>query len=447
MPLLITIVFLALSFFPPFQPQSIADKNVAKPKLYADIAKGADGQWRVNKITTEKNRIDFITLKPLGFDQSEWDCSKMLFGFFTFSDYRDCVPPGSEFRTSKKRALPTALLGVSTFGATLISGLIIEESIFDQAAYDRAVAEALRNSGLEGERREGIIKRFLALSELTSARNKELSELFGRYKDEYYNNAEQARVEKLIEDESGLYTNDLYPDIMIRVNRNALSELRPPAMPAVSISGEAAEFEEKLSYMEASLHDEKTALEDALRNATRDYPVFCGPEHLQPYHIKYDCPSRVAEGQETVARAIIVAKDISGALPEFFEAEDASIKVLWQKDKLFIENRTAEKLSVTGASLSYRGASSKSFRPAEVPPSSRIEALGLYKLITHEIEKAASFANMTLKEAENTSVGVSLTVTYEHQNAKKTLTGERTFKLSDLISKESILKSRPAALQ
>ena len=123
------------------------------------------------------------------------------------------------------------------------------------------------------------------------------------------------------------------------------------------------------------------------------------------------------------------------------------MKVLWQKDKLFIENRTGDKLSVTGASLSYRGSSARSFGPAEVAPSSKIDATVFYKLITPEIEKAATFPNMTLKEAEKTPIGVSLSVTYEHQNTKKTLTSERTFKLSDLISKESILKSRPAALR
>lgn len=445
MPLLITICLILLSFLPSIQASSIAAKSVEKPHLYADIAKNEDGQYHITRISTEKSRIDFITLKPLGFDQSKWDCSRMLFGFFTFSDHRECVPPESEFRTSSIRPLPTAILGVTTFGASLISGLIIEESVFDQGAYDKAVAEAIRNSGLEGKREE-LIKRFTALAELANSRNKELSELFGKYRDEYYNSTDQARIEKLIEDESGLYTNDLYPDIMIRVNRNALTELRPPAIPTVSITGDAAEFEEKLAYMESSLFDERTSLEDALRNATRDYPVFCGPEHLHPYHIKYDCPSRVAGGHETTARAIIVAKDISGALPEFFEVEDSSMKVLWQKDKLFIENRTTEKLNITGAALSYRGSSAKSFRPAEVAPSSKIDATVLYKLITPEIEKAATFANMTLKEAEKTSIGVSLTVTYEQQNIKKTLKSERVFKLSDLISKESMLKSRPAAL-
>lgn len=445
MPWLITFLLTISSLFPVFQASSSAAQIIEKPRLYADMAVDADGRYRITEITTEKNRIDFMTLKPVGFDQREWDCSKLLFGYFTFSDHKECVPPGSEFRTSTIKPVATALLGATTFGASLISGLIIEESVFDQAAYDRAVAEALKNSGLEGKRAE-LIRRFTVLHELAANRNRELAELFGKYRDEYYNSAEQARIEKLIEDKSGLYAGDLSPDIIIRVNRNALSELRPPSIPSLLISGDPAAFEEKLAYMESTLHNERTALEDALKNATSDYPVFCGPERLQPYHIKYECPQRVAEGEESVARAIIIAKDIKGALPEFFEAEDSALKVLWQKDKLFIENMTGEKLSVTGASLAYRGASAKSFRPAVVAPSSRIDATALYRLITPEIEKAATFANMTLREAEKTDIGVTLSVTYEHQNRKKTLKSERVFKLSDLISKESILKSRPAAL-
>ncbi len=443
------IIFLAILFLFPSQafsrvrtPQVTNDR----PVLYADMARGEDGKYYITKITTEKSRIDFITLKPLGFDQAEWDCSKMLFGSYTFSDHRECVPPGSEFRTTATRPVPTFLLGATTLGASIIFGLIIKESVFDQAAYDRAVAEAVRNSGLDGKREE-MIQRFMALTDLVDDRNEELSEMFRRYRDEYYNSAAPANVEKRIDDESGLYANDLYADIIIRVNRNALTELKPPAAVSLSITGTPEEFEQRLSAMESSMLARRSDLESALKNATRDYPVFCGPEHLEPYHLKYDCPSRITGEQGTVpvARAIIVSKDIKAALPEI-EAEDPALKAVFQKGKLFIENRTAEKIFVTGASFSYRGSSSRAARPAEIPPASRIDATVLYRLLTPEIEKAATFSNMTLKEAEKTPVGVSLSVTYEQENNKKTLVGERTFRLSDLISNENFIKNRPAAL-
>lgn len=418
-----------------------------RPRLYADMAKGADGKFYITKITTEESRIDFMTLRPLGFEQSKWDCSKMFFGSFAFSDHRDCVPAGSEFRTSVTRSLPTFLLGATTLGASMIFGIIIEESVFDNDAYDRAVAEAIKNSGLEGKREE-LLKRFMALTDVVEDRTEELSDMFRKYRDEYYGNNTSAKVEKRIDDESGLYANDLYADVIIRINRNALTELKPPGNASVSITGTPAEFEERLSAIEASLQIERTDLESALKNATRDYPVFCGPEHLEPYHLKYDCPSRVtgAQGALPVARAIIVSKDIKGALPDTLEAEDTSLKVTFQKGKLFIENRTAAKLNITGASLSYRGSLAKALKPAEVPPSSKIDATVLYKLLTPEIEKAASFTNMTLKEAEKTPVGVSLSITYEQENEKKTLIGERTFRLSDLITKENFIRNRPAAL-
>lgn len=411
------------------------------------MSKGVDGKYYIAKISTEKSRIDFMTLEPLGFDQAKWDCSRMFFGSFAFSDYRECVPPGSEFRTSVTRSLPTFLLGATTLGASMIFGIIIEESVFDRGAYDRAVAEAIKNSGLETKREE-LLKRFMALTDVVEDRTEELSEMFMKYRDEYYGNNALAKVEKRIDDESGLYANDLYADVIIRINRNALTELKPPGKGNVSITGTPAEFEERLAAIEASMQVERSDLESALKNATRDYPVFCGPEHLEPYHIKYDCPSRVtgAQGTPPVARAIIVSKDVKGALPDTLEAEDKSLKVVFQKGRLFIENRTDEKLNVTGASLSYRGSSAKTTKPAEVPPSSRIDATVLYKLLTPEIEKAASFTNMTLKEAEKTPVGVSLSVTYEQENEKKTLTGERVFRLSDLISTENLIRNRPAAL-
>lgn len=447
---LIIILLTLLSLFPSLHSRAFAAQSAQKdrPRLYADMAKNADGRYYITKITTEESRIDFMTLKPVGFDQAKWDCSKMLFGSFAFSDHRDCVPPGSEFRTSATRPLPTFLLGASTLGASMIFGIIIEESVFDQAGYDRAVAEALKNSGLEGKREE-LLKRFMALTDVVDDRNEELSEMFGKYRDEYYNSNTMGKVEKRIDDESGLYANDLYADVIIRINRNALSELKPSGTGSVSITGTPTEFEERLSAIEASLQVERSDLESALKNATKDYAVFCGPEHLEPYHLRYDCPSRVsgAQGVAPVARAIIVSRDIKGALPDILEAEDASLKVVFQKGRLFIENRTAAKLNITGASLRYRGSSAKASKPAEVPPSSRIDATALYKLLTPEIEKAASFTNMTLKEAEKTPVGVSLSVTYEHEKEKKTLIGERTFRLSDLISKENSIRNRPAALR
>src|SRR3972149_6054890 len=178
-------------------------------------------------------------------------------------------------------------------------------------AYDRAVAEALRNSGLEGKREE-LLKRFMALTDIVDDRNEELSEMFTKYRDEYYGSNASAKLEKRIDHESGLYANGPCAGVITRINRNALSELKPPGTASVSITGTPAEFEERLSAIEASLQVERSDLATALRNATRYYPVFCGPEHLEPYHLKYDCPSRVtgARGEMPVARAIIVSKDI-----------------------------------------------------------------------------------------------------------------------------------------
>lgn len=443
----ILIIFIAiLSLFVPLSGNAWAEKD-EKPMLYADMAKGEDGRYYITRISTEKDRIDLITLKPLGFDQKRWDCSSMLYGKFAFSDHRDCVPPGSEFRTSVKRPLPTALLGATTLGASIIFGIVIEESVFDETAYNNALSDALRNSGLEG-RREELIKRYMSLTEMAEERNEELSEMFRKYRDEYYNSTAPAKVAKQIEDVSGLYTGDLYADMIIRVNRNALTELKPASTGSVVISGTPEEFEARLAALEGSMHVERTDLETSLRNATKDYPVICGPEHLEPYNIKYECPQRITGAQEAapVAKAIIVSKNISGALPELFEAEDESLKVVFKKGKLYIENRTGEMVSVTGASLKYRDSSAKSMKAAEVPPRSAIDATALYRLVTPEIEKAAIFANMTLNEAEKTPVDFALSVAYEQNNEKKTLKTEKVFRLADLIRMENSVKSRPAAL-
>lgn len=438
-----TFLIVSLSFY----GQAQAAKSAEKPRLYADMAKGEDGKYRITRITTEESRIDFVSLKPMGFDQRRWDCSMMLFGRFAFSDHRDCVPEGSEFRTSVTRPLPTALLGATTLGASMIFGIVIEESVFDEAAFDKAVAEAMSNSGLE-DKREELIKRFLALTDIVEERDEELSELFRKYRDEYYNSAAPARVEKKIEDASGLYTDDLYADMIIRVNRNALTEYKPPVSNgSLSISGTPEEFEAALAARETRMHGQRLDLETSLRNATKDFPVICGPEHLEPYNLKYDCPQRITgQGMVPVAKAIVVSKNINNALPEVFTAEDSALKAVFKKGKLYIENRTGEKLQVTGASLNYRNSTAKSTKAAELPPNSSMDATFLYGLLTPEIEKAASFSNMTLREAEKTPVGMALSITYEQGNERKMLVSERVFKLADLISVVNPLKNRPAAL-
>lgn len=444
---ILIIFFAILSLLSSVHGQAKAAQRPEKPILYADMAKGDDGRYYITRITTEESRIDFMTLKPVGFDQKKWDCSSMFFGSFAFSDHRDCVPPDSEFRTSAKRPLPTFLLGATTLGASMIFGIVIEESVFDEAAFSKAVGEAIKNSGLEAKR-EDLLKRYMALTDVVEERDEELAELFRKYRDEYYNSTAPARVDKQIEDASGLYAGDLYPDLLMRVNRNALSDLKPATASSVSISGTPEEFEARLAAIEGALHSQRLDLEAALKNATKDYPVICGPEQFEPYHLKYDCPSRITGGQGTtpVAKAIVVSKDIKGALPDIFEAEDSALKVTFRKGKLFMENRTGERLNITGASLSYRGSSANSSKAAELAPSSAMDATSLYSLITPAIEKAARFDNMTLREAEKTPVDVSLTVDYELGSEKKTLKGEKVFRLSELIKTDNPVKSRPAAL-
>lgn len=443
----LSIILALISLIPSLAGHSLAAGAAERPRLYADMARGEDGRWRITRITTQESRIDFITLKPVGFDQSKWDCSKMLFGAFAFSDHRECVPAGSEFRTTATRKLPTALLGASTLGASMLFGLIVEESVFDDKAFERAVAEALTNSGLE-DRREELIKRFISIAEVVEEREEDLAELFRKYKDEYYMSTVPSKVEKRIEDASGLYTGDLYADMIIRVNRNHLVEYRPAPAGLLSISGTPEEFEARLAAIEASLGSRRADLEDRLKSSTRDFTVICGPEHIEPYHLKYDCPSKItgAEGERPVAVATVVSRDIKRALPEVLEAEDASVKAVFRGGKLYIENRTGATISLAGASLNYRGSSARASRNAELPPMSSIDATAIYTLVTPEIEKAASFSGMTMKEAEKTPVEVSLTVVYEQHSEKKTLRKDRVFRLSELIRAGERVTDRPAAL-
>jgi hypothetical protein len=63
-------------------------------------------------------------------------------------------PQGLHTRRERVQDLRHAAFAYPALGAPLgvsmIFGIIIEESVFDQASYDKAVAEAVRNSGLEG---------------------------------------------------------------------------------------------------------------------------------------------------------------------------------------------------------------------------------------------------------------------------------------------------------
>lgn len=426
------LVFISLSFL----LSTGAAKAEEPPHIYSDLVKGSDGKYIITRITTDEDKVDLTTMKPVGFNQKKWDCSRMLFGRFQFSDHRDCIPPGSEFRTGAVSPLATALLGAGTLGASMLFGVIIEESVFDMDAFHKALSEALASAGLEGKR-EALIKKYSILNRNIEEQNEELSELFSRYKDEYYG-SKAVKVDKQVVDASGLYNNDLYLDLIIRVNRNSLSELQPAKNRPVTFSVPPEELEPLLKKIEESFKDEKLAYEEQLKSAVKEYPLFCGPEYMEPYRIRYECPKSVqASANGTVAaKAVILSKDVKNAFPYSFSAEDANLKVTFGKGKFTFENRSEKPIKVIDISLGYNGKSSKvGSRPVDLPPGAKLDTTTLFKAVNSDLEKEAAFKALTLEASEKINIAFSMNIKYALSGGEvNLLAGSRDFRLSDIIT-------------
>lgn len=415
-----------------------------RPRLYAEIEKRADGRYYVTELSTDKRRIDFLTLEPVGFDQRKWDCSKVLFRSYAFSDHRECVPEGSEFRRPLTRTMPTMLLGVTTLGASLAMGIIVEESVFDEDAYLKSVEEAIVNSGLK-DRREEIRRRFTAVSGLMEEQDEELQELYRKYRDGYYNSP-SVELDRRILDASGLYRGELHAEVIMRVDKRPVTEMRPSRGAALSLTAPPEEFEARLKEIEAGLMGERESYEEALRESTSHYAVLCGPESMPPYRLSYDCPARVAAGDWAmpIAKATVVSRDIEEALPRELRTEDANIAMTLRGSRLTIENRSKREVSVTRAALSYMGRKAVSAKAVTIAPGARAEAA--YDLMTPEIKKAAQFKGMTMKAAEAVEVELSVGLDYSIGPEGLTLESGRSYRLSELINMDSPLKIKPTAL-
>lgn len=428
-----------------FSGPSFADDT----KLYANIVKGADGKYVITEITTDENKIDLSNLQPVGYDTATWDCSKILFGSTSFDDgNKECMPAGSEFRAANVKWLPTIFTGLTTSGISLLVGLTKVESSFDIDSYNKALKEALESSGLD-KKRELYLRKYTRLLVLSEKYNEELKELYNKYTKDY--NLSTQRLEKRLIDLSGYYKkDDLLLDVLIKVNRKTLSSLTPPKYKPASFSAPPREFENKLQeiedYMTVAFKREKALYEDKLKLATAVFDITCGPEYMQPYHIRYECPRTVQNSVSYVpgsqeAKAIILSKDFTSVFPPSYTLEDMNLKMSFTKDSVLFENKTGKDLNLLSITLYYNGKTSnyspeKESRIKELPPYAKSDkVLSVKKLVNKQIEKEAEFKEVTSEIARRTKVDFRMTIKYrvDGDNGDKVLIDKKEYSLEELI--------------
>ncbi|MBI1911158.1 MAG: hypothetical protein HYS21_04075 [Deltaproteobacteria bacterium] len=407
-----------------------------KPILYTDLIKGADGSYTISEISAKENKIELTTLKPVGFETGKWDCSKILFGKYYITDNKKCIPDGSQFRAERFRLLPTVFLGAATAGISLVLGLTVQESVFDQDQFEKAVNQAFDNSGLS-KNRDKIVQSYERIFTMGERYNEDLSFMLRKYTEEYNHSVPQ--TDKILIDESGLYSNDILVDVIIKTNKNHIAMIQAPKYEFSSFYVSLPEFDEKVKSLEEYFHTSKADYEDKLRSASATYNVICGPDYMPPYHLRYECPPMIP--RETLKpsqlTAIIESKDLSNIFPGNFPLENGSFKALFNRDQITIQNKD-KNLKILKITLTYNGkTSSVAFdndsRAQELAPLEK-RNIPASRLMTKEIEKASEYKEMTVKKAAKEKLSFGLSIEYKLDKGElKTLSDTREFRVEELM--------------
>jgi hypothetical protein len=425
----------------------VQSAEAANQPLYANLVKDENGRYTITEITSYKNSIDLRNLSPVGFDSSVIDCSTAFFGSSGFNDNADkCKPDLTEFRTKKIRLGPTILLGLTTLGISLLLGVVKVESVFDYNAFDKAVAEALVNSGVSGNR-TAFVERYTRVHNQTKVYDKSLENLFMEYDDNY--SVSPHPIEKTIEDRSGyLNREELYFEILVKVNRKKIGGLKPQPYQLPDFAASPEDFESRITEYEedlkAALKDNTDNFEKKLREATSAYDVSCGPAFMKPYHLSYECPETIPSNPDPAAKltakVIVLSKDFDSVFP-LYTVENGDLKVTFTKNRVLFENKTKSVLKILSVTVRYNDKVS-TFDTAErhgtyevMPMNESETVVTVKKILSHEIEKAADYKEVSKEKAQTTKLAFGMDIKYSlgDTELEQTLSGVKEYRLAEVL--------------
>ncbi|MBI5467807.1 MAG: hypothetical protein HY891_01630 [Deltaproteobacteria bacterium] len=426
---------------------SVQSAEAANQSLYANLVKDENGKYTITEITSRKNSIDLRNLSPVGFDSSVIDCSTTFFGSSGINDNANkCNPDSSEFRTKKIRLGPTVLLGITTFGISLLLGVVKVESVFDYDAFDRAVAEALVNSGVSGNR-TAFVERYTRIRNQTKVYDKSLDNLFMEYNDNYRVSAHP--IEKTIEDRSGfLNRDDIYFEILVKVNRKKVGDLKPKPYQLPDFAAAPKDFDNKMTEYEedlkAAFKNNTDNFEKKFREATSTYDVSCGPVFMKPYHLSYECPETIPSNPdpaaEFTAKIIVLSKDFDGVFP-LYTAENGDLKVTFTKNRVAFENKTKSVLKIRSVTVRYNDkvstfGTADRYGSYEVMPMKESDTvIPVKKILSYEVEKAADYKEVSKETAETTKLNFGMDIKYSigDTGLEHSLSGGKEYRLSEVL--------------
>lgn len=425
----------------------VRNAEAADQPLYADLVKDEHGNYTITEITSYKNSINLKNLSPAGFDSTIVDCSTAFFGSSGLKDNAGkCEDNAAEFRRKKIRFGPTILLGITTFGISLLLGVMKVESVFDYKAFDRAVAEALINSGLSGNR-AAIMERYTRVQNLTKMHDTALDNLFRGFNEEY--RASSTMIEKTVEDRSGFLAKDeLYLEILVKVNRKKVGDLKPRPYQLPVFTATPAYFDARMTQYEedlkAAFKKETEDFVNEFKEATATVDVICGPDFVNPYHLSYDCPETIPSDQDPMARytakIVVLSKDFDGVFP-LYTVENGDLKATFTKNKVLFENRTKSVLKIRSVTVRYNDKVSNfdtagRYGTYEVMPMAESDTVvPVTKVLSYEIEKASDYKNITKETAGTTKLvfGMDVRYTLGDEGVEHSLSGEKEYRLSELL--------------
>jgi len=424
----------------------VRSAEAADQPLYANLVKDEHGNYTITEITSYKNSINLKNLSPAAYDSSIVDCSTAFFGSSGLKDNTaKCEENTAEFRTKKIRFGPTILLGITTFGISLLLGVMKVESVFDYKVFDRAVAEALINSGLAGNR-AAIVERYTRIQNQTKMHDTVLDSLFREYNDDY--RASSTMIEKTVEDRSGFLNKDeLYFEMLVKVNRKKVGDLKPQPYQLPEFSASPADFDARMTEYEKDVKAGfKKEMEDFVRGfkeATSTVDVICGPDFVKPYHLSYECPETIPSdpaAERYSAKIIVLSKDFDSVFP-LYTVENNDLKVTFTKNRVLFDNRTKSVLKIRSVRVTYNDKVSNfdttgRYETYEVMPMTESDTVvPVQKIVSYEMEKASDYKKVSKETAETTKLvfGMDVRYTLGDEGVEHSLSGEREYKLSELL--------------
>jgi hypothetical protein len=279
--------------------------------LYADIEKVND-QYVITKVGNQPLLFRLNDLEPQ-FDTKSYVCTQYG-GIFAMEVTHPemCRDDKRTFRKVQIDLRKTFADDFLTIGRRILTGEFEEYSGFDRDAYRGAIEEALTNSGLDKEKLLKAFEQCLASGREMKVRSRTE---YGRMKEDL---ASQFSI--AVEDQSGLYRNDLSASDLVHLRENDLPDIEKNPLRFSTIENDS---------IEKALHEVKGKYASELERLSSFY-ILETLNSARHYNLRVEAPDRIflkdGSRQTIPLKVVVLSKNIMEVAP-VYRNEDVDLRM------------------------------------------------------------------------------------------------------------------------